>query len=99
MSVVEPVLSNSSSNKELNRVSLRKPMKVARQWAVYCMDKALNRSPVTANSRLIRAYRGTEITGLKQLKLIHNSGKVSDMKNYFRLKGITSLDGISVQPR
>ncbi|MBL4614737.1 MAG: transposase [Magnetovibrio sp.] len=37
MSVVEPVFANISTNKKLNRFSLRSKDKVQSQWRLYCL--------------------------------------------------------------
>ena len=37
MSVVEPVFGNISTNKRLNRFSVRSQKKVQCQWQLYCM--------------------------------------------------------------
>jgi hypothetical protein len=51
MSVVEPVFGNISTNKKLNRFSLRGKRKVQGQWRLYCMvhniEKIMNYGMIT----------------------------------------------------
>ena len=52
MSVVEPVFGNITTNKRLNRFSLRGKQKVDAQWKLYCMvhniEKLMNYGHIAA---------------------------------------------------